>query len=86
MLKGGDSTGRLNAGLPNIVGLVNNGVFDNARGSGAFYITEGGESGMGTIGQNKQNLNFAASRSNSIYGSSQTVQPPAILLIPQIKF
>ena len=86
VIQGGDSTGRLNAGLPNIVGLVNNSVFDNAAATGAFYLTIGGESGMGATGKNKQNLNFAASRSNSIYGSSQTVQPPAILLIPQIKF
>ena len=85
-MQGGDSTGRLNAGLPNIVGLANNCVFDNAEATGAFYVTIGGESGRGLDGLNKKNLNFDASRSNSIYGSSQTVQPPAILLIPQIKF
>lgn len=31
-------------------------------------------------------LTFDASKSNSIYGSSETVQPPAICLIPQIKY
>ena len=31
-------------------------------------------------------LIFNASRSNAIYGNSNTVQPPAIVLIPQIKF
>lgn len=29
---------------------------------------------------------FAASNSNSVYGNSDTVQPPAIALIPQIKY
>ena len=72
----------LQAGLPDIVGLAYNAVFDNANASGAFYITNGGESGMGVSGNN----NFTASRSNSIYGSNQTVQPPALSLIPQIKF
>ena len=32
------------------------------------------------------NLKFAASSSNNIYGHGDTVQPPAISLIPQIKF
>ena len=31
-------------------------------------------------------IDFNASRSNEIYGSADTVQPPAIRLIPQIKF
>ena len=29
---------------------------------------------------------FNASKSNPIYGNSSTVQPPAIQLIPQIKY
>lgn len=29
---------------------------------------------------------FDASKSNPIYGNSSTVQPPAIQLIPQIKY
>ena len=31
-------------------------------------------------------LDFNAANSNIIYGAAQTVQPPAIALIPQIKF
>ena len=31
-------------------------------------------------------VTFNASQSNNIYGSSTTVQPPALQLIPQIKF
>lgn len=39
--------------------------------TGAFYSTGTG---------------FDASRSNPIYGASDTVQPHALLLIPQIKY
>lgn len=31
-------------------------------------------------------INFNASLSNAIYGNSETVQPPALVLLPQIKF
>ena len=31
-------------------------------------------------------LDFNAANSNAIYGSSETVQPPALSLIPQIKY
>ena len=33
-----------------------------------------------------QRITFNASRANSIYGNSTTVQPAAIRLIPQIKY
>ena len=42
--------------------------------------------------QNEQIINgndgisFDASRSNAIYGASTTVQPPALVLLPQIRF
>lgn len=31
-------------------------------------------------------INFNASKSNSIYGRSSTVQPPALILLPIIKY
>nr|DAL11075.1 MAG TPA_asm: hypothetical protein [Caudoviricetes sp.] len=31
-------------------------------------------------------VSFDASRSNSLYGSSDTIQPPAITLLSQIKY
>lgn len=83
-------TAVLTAGLPNI-----NGQFrlagttrSTTYAEGAFEITysggnyEGGHEGGGT----NPNVSFMASRSNSIYGNSNTVQPPSIVLIPQIKF
>ena len=43
-------------------------------------------SSYGAISANSKNVNFKASRSNPIYGASTTVQPPAINLIPIIKY
>lgn len=60
-----------------------NGVFKNsiiptglwtATGSGASELIGGGT------------IKFNASDGNAIYGNSDTVQPPALCLIPQIKF
>ena len=57
--------------------------------SGAFY-NAGGNTNPGGLGNNSganvPYLGFQASKSNSIYGASETVQPPAIILLPQIKF
>ena len=72
-----------NAGLPNITGQFTS---DDQGPSpiGAFYHVggsqgDGGEGGGWRVG-------FDASRSNSIYGNSDTVQPPAITLLPCIKY
>ena len=95
VIQGGDMLAILAAGLPNINGQIQamlNTVNDETVpvGSGALKIT----------GKDRQNSNivlgngtdmacavtFNASQSNNIYGSSTTVQPPALQLIPQIKF
>lgn len=90
-IEGGDSVSVKEAGLPEITGNI------SARGSialqspaGAFWSggdTKAGES-LGTtvpvIGLT--NIQFAASHANAIYGKSSTVQPPSIMLIPQIKY
>ena len=72
------------AGLPNITGFTNadagwrNNTTDDS--TGAFYRTY--KSGTYTAGQSSQNysqeVNFDASRSNSIYGNSSTVQPQTV--------
>lgn len=72
---GASSFGYITAGLPNITGTFTN--TDDKYATGAFYATNG------TFGQddgrNPQYIYaFDASRSNPIYGSSSTVQPPAI--------
>lgn len=78
------------AGLPNITGTANfasggtgekvaplrsgNGVFSVANT--AKYINGRGDDLSGVY----ENLQFNASRSNSIYGNSSTVQPPAFIV------
>lgn len=77
------------AGLPNITGHIGhlsadgNYVFD-----GAFSLAES-KSLPNTIGTAMHNYAvgaFSAESSNSIYGNSPTVQPPALTLLPCIKY
>lgn len=72
---GATDFGYIAAGLPNITGGFNGNVNDGGF-YGAFYYDgwaygDSGSGGGGTI-------RFNASRSNSIYGNSTTVQPPSI--------
>lgn len=90
-IEGGDTPSKINAGLPNIVGSLRSIFITNQSEtaySGSFYATNTGVTYMkdtsGTIVDCKGN--FDASKSNSIYGNSNTVQPPSIVLIPQIKY
>ena len=94
VIQGGDSTGRLNAGLPNISGQIWNIAYQDAYKSsgssnGAFSKRTANE-GTSFIGTTEQytadGFVFDASHSNAIYGKSSTVQPPALQLIPQIKY
>ena len=72
------------AGLPNITGAFSGGV--NMVVSGAFNAdsTSGGTQQGGGFGETK--YSFDASRSSAIYGNSSTVQPPALTLLPIIKY
>lgn len=64
------------AGLPNITGVVGAIGNDSRQSTGAFYYHSAG--GKISKGENADyNAGFDASRSNSIYGKSSTVQPPA---------
>lgn len=79
----GNST--IEAGLPNITGQVNNLLFDtrNLQGSnGAFYWSSlpSGSNGGGDYARPSGSIGFNASGSNSIYGNSTTVQPPAYVV------
>lgn len=72
---------KLEAGLPNITAKVTSqyGIF-NADAEGAFYFADGANyeypaAGLG--GALIHDLRFSAANSNSIYGKSTTVQPPA---------
>ena len=93
-IEGSDSTGVIQPGIPNITGEIQMGQ-PNGNGNsigirlatGAFYGTRSG-TGAGASGGTTGSTAFAmsAQRLNSIYGASNTVQPPAITLIPQIKY
>lgn len=81
----------LEAGLPNITGDTAL-RFSSSQSNllkGAFYTDPNDISQRGTWENGTSNKNailFCASRSNSIYGNSSTVQPDSIVLVPQIRF
>lgn len=69
------------AGAPNITGAESYGDNSNTTGSGAFYFEASGRGHVGDhSGSNGESLKFDASLSNSIYGNSTTVQPPAYVV------
>ena len=57
---------------------------------GSYYVEKKQGTATGgnasSISDSYYRNSFSANRSNAIYGASATVQPPAISLIPQIKF
>ena len=91
-VKGGDNTQSLPAGLPNIEGSSDVGGYSTKSvfPSPLFPTVSLIDNAMFSIStDNKFELvtfGFDASLSNSIYGSSTTVQPASIVLINQIKY
>ena len=85
----GDVGGYIAPGLPNITGRIyNGGRFlyaekdgSNFQNSGALFAGDRQSGGAGCTqygnGTGNRSININASRSNSIYGASNTVQPPA---------
>ena len=94
--EGGKSVGtKKEAGLPNITGqfkiagFVNGGI-DLTSGCFSYINPPGnvavqGNSQEGVLYSGSGNGYFDASRSNALYGSSTTVQPPSLVLLPIIK-
>lgn len=83
-LEGSDSVGAVKeAGLPNITGYIrykDNTVYDcngtftySGEGAGVPYVSLTGSSYV-------QKITMDASKSSSIYGNSETVQPPSITI------
>lgn len=78
------------AGLPNIEGKHSVAVwaYVDLIPSGCFYqgpiYSQKIEGGTGSY-QSLPDMSFDASRSNPIYGASNTVQPPSLTLLPCIK-
>ena len=68
----------ISAGLPNIKGSIGKqALFNNATSSGAFSLDDGMGFGGGSYDFTSKIFSFDASKYNSIYGKSSTVQPPA---------
>ena len=65
---------------------IANGAFKNDLYSGTYAINGGITYDTSYVDQDAKGVSFNASRSNSIYGNSSTVQPPAVTLIPCIKY
>lgn len=86
-IEGGDTPSKMEAGLPNITGYAYVSAGDNHSSSGSLYYT-GETVSRGRDGSNwiDFKLYLDASKSSSIYGNAETVQPPSIVLIPQIKY
>ena len=87
-IEGSTSAGNyIEAGLPNITGSFSGGdieaIWDLGNSTGAFSVIkenttnvrDGSESDLNTVG-----VTFDASKSNSIYGKSTTVQPNALTM------
>lgn len=74
----------VSAGLPNISGRLAAYDCENSKFTGPFQYV-GNEGGVSTAWHSVPYANFDASRSSSKYGSSSTVQPESIRLIPCIK-
>lgn len=94
-MQGGDTSSIREAGLPNITGEFS-GVGNNNESpykptvKGAIYVAKSGVPKEGVPiannGEKDDCFGFDASRSNSVYGKATTVQPPAITLIPQLRY
>ena len=82
------------AGLPNITGQITSYELGRAGGAAAGALYDDGsakygvsrDSGSGNHDGQSLVITLEASRSSSIYGGSTTVQPPAIRLLPCIKY
>lgn len=89
MMQLSDTAGKtIKAGLPNISGGTSMAAWNNPWG-GAFYIDSATKTGIAYVDDaagSKDTVAINASKSNSIYGASNTVQPPAITYIPIIRY
>jgi len=85
----------IEAGLPNITGAFGNFAMQDSKSiaadnvfKGAFSAIQNGVGGYGTLKNDASfdGATFNASQSSSIYGKSNTVQPPAIIVNYFIKY
>ena len=80
---GGDNRAIMQPALPNITGYLGTTISNQV--SGAFYEYSQ-VSPIGSGGWPAAIIRMDASRCSSIYASENTVRPPSLQLIPQIKY
>ena len=79
-------TSGLSSNQNKISAEVANGAFKGDIYNGTFAINGGLTYDTSFTDNSPKGVTFDASRSSSIYGNSNTVQPPAVTLIPIIKY
>ncbi len=87
-IQGGDSSNKIEPGLPNITGVIySDSEVTLHTMTGAFdFETKGYNNLAWSSNTNSGLLSFDASRCSAIYGNSSTVQPSTIKLIPQLRY
>lgn len=85
-IQGGDNCLVKTAGLPNITGTTTTEDSKNASADGAFAFGRKRYTGAYNSDGEMTDVTFDASRCSAVYGKSDTVQPPSICLIPQIRY
>ena len=97
VIQGGDAISVISAGLPNAVGSMKMRTYTSSSDGFGFQMdgmisrTDDGTVTTYVNGTTQpetvaQRYTWDLSKSNSIYGTSSTVQPPALKLIAQIRF
>lgn len=77
-----DMTGALSQAVLRKAGFNKSGVFNGTTKIGDYWDSNKGDSFQG----DRYQIDFKASNSNSIYGNSTTVQPPALTMMYIIKY
>ena len=89
-IEGGDMPAKIEAGLPNIIGGFATYYYKGMLATGCFSLTGLVSEAVLDNGTDPyhlyQSITLDASKYNAVYGNSTTVQPPSIVLIPQIKY
>ena len=78
---------KIEAGLPGFSGTFGIGKYEATSPTGAFYkyASSGSVNGGSIANYNSPVIGINPSLSNPVYGASETVQPPALTLLPCIK-
>ena len=87
--KGGDTAAIIEAGAPDIQGTFTSLSNGKSSVSGAFtstqFVSNHSFDDYYNVQKIQEKIFFDANGSSAIYGASNTIQPPAISLISQIK-